>query len=91
MLCGGFLARGPAAEESFPHWYLSGADSGQLTPPEPEAIRAALRELGHREGENIVIEYRHAGNRDRYPEAAAELVRLKVDLILVAGGTTPPI
>jgi putative tryptophan/tyrosine transport system substrate-binding protein len=54
-----------------------------------EAIRLALRELGYIEGQNIAIEYRYVeGKRDRAPELAAELVRLKVDLIVVAGGTT---
>jgi putative ABC transport system substrate-binding protein len=52
-----------------------------------EAIRRALRELGYIEGQNIAIEYRYAeGKQDRYPELAAELVRLKVDIIVVAGG-----
>jgi putative ABC transport system substrate-binding protein len=52
-----------------------------------EAIRLALRELGYIEGQNIAIEYRYAeGKRDRQPELAAELVRLKVDVIVVAGG-----
>jgi putative tryptophan/tyrosine transport system substrate-binding protein len=52
-----------------------------------EAIRLALRDLGYMEGQNIAIEYRYAdGKRDRYPELLAELVRLKVDLILVAAG-----
>ena len=52
-----------------------------------EAIRLALRELGHIEGQNIAIEYRYAeGKNDRLPELAAELVRLKVDIIVVAGG-----
>jgi putative tryptophan/tyrosine transport system substrate-binding protein len=51
------------------------------------AIRLALRERGHIEGQNIAIEYRYAeGKLDRYPELAAELVRLKVDMIVVAGG-----
>jgi putative ABC transport system substrate-binding protein len=54
-----------------------------------EAIRLALRELGYIEGQNIAIEYRYVeGKRDWAPELAAELVRLKVDLIVVAGGTT---
>jgi len=54
-----------------------------------EAIRVALRELGYIEGQNIALEYRYAeGKRDRAPELAAELVRLKVDIILVAGGLT---
>jgi ABC-type uncharacterized transport system substrate-binding protein len=52
-----------------------------------EAIWLALRELGYIEGENIAIEYRYAeGKLDRLPELAAELVRLKVDIIVVAGG-----
>jgi putative ABC transport system substrate-binding protein len=52
-----------------------------------ESIRRALRELGYIEGQNIAIEYRYAeGNVDRVPELAADLVRLKVDIIVVAGG-----
>jgi putative ABC transport system substrate-binding protein len=52
-----------------------------------EAIRLALRELGYIEGQNIAIEYRSAeGKLDRLPELAAELVRLKVDMIVAAGG-----
>jgi ABC-type uncharacterized transport system substrate-binding protein len=53
-----------------------------------EAIRLALGELGYIEGQNIVIEYRYAeGKQDRWPALAAELVRLKVDIIVVTGGT----
>ena len=67
---------------------------GYLSAQEParestraEAIRLALRELGYIEGQNIATEYRYAeGKRDRYAELAAELVRLKVDIIVVAGG-----
>ena len=55
-----------------------------------EAIRLALRERGFIEGQSIAIEYRYAeGRRDRLPELAAELVRLKVDIIVVAGGDGP--
>jgi putative tryptophan/tyrosine transport system substrate-binding protein len=51
-----------------------------------EAFRQGLRELGYGEGENIIIEYRAAeGKLDRLPALAAELVRLKVDIILSAG------
>jgi len=51
-----------------------------------EAFRQGLRELGYVEGKNIIIEYRYAeGKRDRLSELAAELVRLKVDVI-VSGG-----
>jgi putative ABC transport system substrate-binding protein len=52
-----------------------------------EALRLALRELGYIEGQNIVIEYRYGeGKADRFPELAAELVGLKVDIIVVSGG-----
>jgi putative tryptophan/tyrosine transport system substrate-binding protein len=48
-----------------------------------EAIRQALRELGYVEGRNISLEYRYAeGKFDRLPALAAELVRLKVDVIV---------
>jgi len=53
-----------------------------------EAIRLGLRELGYVEGQNIGFEYRYAeGKLDRYTELAAGLVRLKVDIIVVAGGS----
>ncbi len=56
-----------------------------------EAIRLALRERGYIEGQNIATEYRYAeGKRDRHPALAAELVRLKVDIILVTGDITIP-
>jgi len=48
-----------------------------------EALRAGLRDLGYIEGKNIVIEFRWAeGNYDRLPELAADLVRLKVDVLV---------
>ena len=54
-----------------------------------DAFRQELSKLGWIEGKNIAIEYRFAeGKTDRLPELAAELVRLKVDLITVTGG--PP-
>jgi len=54
-----------------------------------EAFRQQLRELGYVEGKTIVIEYRYAeGKRGRLPDLAAELVRLKVDVIVTVGGTT---
>jgi ABC-type uncharacterized transport system substrate-binding protein len=52
-----------------------------------DAFRQGLRELGYLEGQNIVIEYRYAeGKLGRLPDLAAELVRLKVDVIVAAGG-----
>jgi putative ABC transport system substrate-binding protein len=67
---------------------------GYLSPSDPasdstraEPIRAALRDLGYIEGQNIAIEYRYSeGKRDRAPELVSELVRLKVDIIVVSGG-----
>jgi ABC-type uncharacterized transport system substrate-binding protein len=51
-----------------------------------EAFRQGLRELGYVDGKNIVIEYRSAeGKLDRLSELAAELVRLKVDVIVTSG------
>jgi len=57
-----------------------------------EAFRQGLRELGYVEGQNIAIEWRYAeGQRDRLPRLAAELVRLKVDVIVTGGaGATRP-
>jgi putative ABC transport system substrate-binding protein len=57
-------------------------------PPLLDAFRQRLRELGWVEGQNIVIDYRYAEGRvDRLPDLAAELVRLKVDLIVASAGT----
>jgi putative ABC transport system substrate-binding protein len=67
----GYLSAGNAAGES----------------ARAEGIRLALRELGYIEGQNIATEYRYAeGKSDRFPELAADLVRLKVDIIVVTGG-----
>src|SRR5436190_13785330 len=56
------------------------------SPHLPEAFRQGLRDLGYVEGRNLVIEYRDAeGKVDRLPALAAELVALKVDVIVVGG------
>ena len=69
--------------------YLSNNDVARES-ARAEAIRLALRELGYIEGENISIEYRYSdGKPNRYPELATELVRLNVDIIVVAGGSGP--
>ena len=66
--------------------YLSNTDAATGS-ARAEGIRLALRELGYIEGQNIAVEYRYAeGRREREPGLAAELVRLKVDIIVVASG-----
>jgi putative ABC transport system substrate-binding protein len=66
--------------------YLSSTDPATES-IRSEAIRLALRALGYVEGQNVAIEYRYAeGKNDRLPELAAELARLKVDIIVAAGG-----
>ena len=55
-----------------------------------EALREGLRELGYVEDKNIVIEWRSAeGKLDRLSELVAELVRLKVDVIVTGGPRSP--
>jgi ABC-type uncharacterized transport system substrate-binding protein len=68
---------------------------GFLSPVSPsatalwhQAFRQGLRDHGWTEGKNISIEYRYAeGKSDRLPDLAADLVRLKVDIIVVSSGT----
>jgi putative tryptophan/tyrosine transport system substrate-binding protein len=85
------LALGVTAEAQQPTkvpriGYLSNTDAATDS-ARAEGIRLALRELGYIEGQNIAIEYRYAeGKRDRFLELAAELVRLKVDIIVISGG-----
>jgi putative ABC transport system substrate-binding protein len=86
------LMLAPRAAEAQPAGKVSRI--GYLSPLSPaadatrrEGFRQGLEELGYREGQNIAVEYRWAeGRLDRQDELAAELVRLKVDVIIVAGG-----
>ncbi len=56
------------------------------TDPRLIALQQGLRELGYVEGQNLVLEYRSAkGKKERLPEVAAELVRLKVNVIVTSG------
>lgn len=65
--------------------FLSGSPPSSIK-ARTEAFRQGLRDLGYVEGKNIVIEWRSGeGKRDRFPALAADLVRLKVDLIVTAG------
>src|SRR5215510_15261113 len=87
-MVGGSILAGPfavAAQRTEKAWRV-GALSGQ--PPESPMwapFRQQLRELGYVEGQNIVIEWKSSSGRaERFPDLAAELVRLKTDVI-VAG------
>ena len=86
MLAGAVLAEAQQPTKVPRIGYLSNTDPATES-TRSEAIRLVLRERGYIEGQNIATEYRYAeGKRDRQSELAAELVRLKVDIIVVAGG-----
>jgi putative tryptophan/tyrosine transport system substrate-binding protein len=88
-LCSSALAQQPTKVPRI--GYLTGASPSSMS-ARTEAFRQGLRELGYVEGKNIVIEWRFAeGKLDRLPALAAELVRLKVDVIVSGGpGATRP-
>jgi putative ABC transport system substrate-binding protein len=67
--------------------YFSALDAARES-ARAETIRLALRGRGYIEGQNIAFEYRYAeGKIERFPELATDLVRLKVDIIVVTGGS----
>jgi putative ABC transport system substrate-binding protein len=69
--------------------FLSFVATASSPGPNVEAFRQGLRDLGYVEGQNIVIEYRFAeGKENRLPDLAAELVRLKVDIIVAQSTET---
>src|SRR6266481_209229 len=68
--------------------YISTTGDPSVPGPQVEAFRQGLRDLGYIEGQNIVVEYRYAeGKTERFPSLVAELVQLKVD-VLVANSLT---
>src|SRR5260370_24170927 len=82
----GLLAAPVAAEgqqtRKVPRIGVLGGQSPEISPP-IFALRQGLRELGYVEGQNIAIEWRWAqGKNERYPDLVAELVKLKVDIIV---------
>jgi putative ABC transport system substrate-binding protein len=86
LLCVALIAAAQQPKKVARIGYLSNSDPATES-ARAEAIRLALRELGYIEGQNIAIEYRYSeGKPDRAPALAAELVRLKVDSIVVSGG-----
>jgi ABC-type uncharacterized transport system substrate-binding protein len=85
-LCASAEAQQPT---KIPRIGLLVASSPSATSDRVEAFRQGLREMGYIEWQSIAIEYRYAeGKPDRLPALAAELVRLKVDVI-VANGPAP--
>ena len=86
LVAAGAVAQAQQPKKVIRIGYLSSVDLATES-SRAEGIRLALRELGYIEGQNIAVEYRYSeGKTDRAPELAAELVRLNVDIILVAGG-----
>ena len=72
-----------AQQKKIPRVGLLDLAAPETTSTRNEAFRQGLRELGYAEGQNIIIEYRSAGEKsDRLPELAAELVQLKADVIV---------
>ena len=75
----------------FPRIGFLTSNSSSAELPRVEQFRQGLRALGHIEGQNIAIEYRYTdGKFDRLPEIAAELIGLKID-VLVAVTTMPAV
>jgi putative ABC transport system substrate-binding protein len=63
-----------------------GLPSADSLPKRTDAFRAGLRDLGYQEGRDIVIEYRWADSHyDRLPALLAELINLRVDVIVTHG------
>jgi len=89
-LAGGLVAAPLAAgaQESRRVWRIGflGLPAASSTTARVDAFRRGLRELGYAEGRNLTIEFRWAdGHADRLPALAAELVKLKVDMIVTQG------
>ena len=67
-----------------------GSSTPSAEAPRTNALLQRLRELGWTEGRNFAVEYRWAeGRTERFAEIAAEVVRLKVDIIVTPGSAVP--
>src|SRR5215475_12276594 len=85
LLAAGVIAEAQQAGKAPRIGFLIGSSPAAIA-ARIEAFRQGLRDLGYVEGKNIVIEWRYAeGKLDRLPALAAELVRLKVDVIVTSG------
>jgi len=86
LLAGPLPAEAQQAGKVYRVGFLRFGTGGPTTSPMYMGLRQGLRELEYVEGQNLVLEYRSAkGKRERLPEVAAELVRLKVDVIVTSG------
>ena len=83
--------RGAAAQQgSIPRIGILWPGASLPAPPRMESFRQGLRDLGFIEGQNVIIELRHAPTGlQQLPEVASELVRLKVDVIQASGDLAP--
>ena len=93
MLAGGLLAAPRAADAQppgkVPRIAWLGGQARETAHPYVRAFQRGLKDLGWVEGQNIVIEWRFSGGRaERLPDLAEELVRLRVDLIVVPSAPT---
>jgi putative ABC transport system substrate-binding protein len=95
ILAGGLLAAPLVADAQSGRVFRVGIlATGSSTDPSSVHVLGAffqrLRELGYVEGQNLTVERRFAeGKYERFPDLAADLVRLKVDIIVAAGGLSP--
>jgi ABC-type uncharacterized transport system substrate-binding protein len=82
------LAQGQQPTKRIPRVGFLSLNTASVQKDRVEAFREALRKLGYVEGQNINIEYRYADSKsERLPELAAELVALKVDVIVTTGNS----
>ena len=82
------VAEGQQATKKIPVIGVFLPNSPSVYAPYVDAFRQGLRDLGYSPGQNILLEHRYVeGKEEQLPEVADELVRLKVDILVVSGGT----
>jgi putative ABC transport system substrate-binding protein len=86
------LVVGAQQPANIPRIGILWAGASPPAPPRMESFREGLRDLGYIDGQNVIIEIRHAPHGvQQLPELAAELVRLKVDVIQASGDLAPKV